>query len=133
MRRRELRPEERDALLAIVNAAAEAYRGVIPADRWREPYMSGEYLRHEMEAGVVFWGYEADGVLVGVMGVGLLAAVTMYYFQILLTYVAPSFDFSSWYASFSLPALVVLVALALYAFRISLGNQPIFGTATLED
>ena len=32
--------EERGALLAIVNAAAQAYRGVIPADRWHEPYMS---------------------------------------------------------------------------------------------
>jgi GNAT superfamily N-acetyltransferase len=56
------------AILKIINAAAEAYRGVIPADRWHEPYMSGEELRAELGAGVVFSGYEAEGVLLGVMG-----------------------------------------------------------------
>ena len=60
---------DRDAILTIVNAAAEAYRGVIPADRWREPYMPGEELDGELADGVEFWGYEADGELVGVMGV----------------------------------------------------------------
>ena len=60
---------ERDAILAIVNAAAEAYRGVIPADRWHDPYMSGEELDAEIAAGVSFWGYEADGALAGVMGI----------------------------------------------------------------
>ena len=63
------RGEERDDILAIVNAAAEAYRGVIPADRWRDPYMPRHELDREIEAGVVFWGYEADGALLGVMGV----------------------------------------------------------------
>jgi GNAT superfamily N-acetyltransferase len=61
--------DERDAILAIVNAAAEAYRGVIPADRWHDPYMSGEELATELDAGVRFWGYEADGALAGVMGI----------------------------------------------------------------
>jgi GNAT superfamily N-acetyltransferase len=42
---------------------------VIPADRWREPYMPLEELDGEIAAGVTFWGYEADGALVGVMGV----------------------------------------------------------------
>jgi GNAT superfamily N-acetyltransferase len=60
---------ERDAILGIVNAAAEAYRGVIPADRWHDPYMSREELAEEIAAGVRFWGCEADGVLVGVMGI----------------------------------------------------------------
>ena len=59
---------ERTAVLAIVNAAAEAYRGVIPADRWHEPYMPREELDGEIAAGVVFWGHEQDGRLVGVMG-----------------------------------------------------------------
>jgi GNAT superfamily N-acetyltransferase len=63
------REEEREAILAIVNAAAEAYRGVIPADRWREPYMPARQLDDEIAAGVAFWGYEADGALVGVMGI----------------------------------------------------------------
>ena len=65
--------------------------------------------------------------------IGLLATVTMFYFWLLLYLVAPSFDFSSWYASFSMPALLFLAAVALYAFRISIGSQPIFGAASLED
>jgi len=52
-----------------VNAAAEAYRGVIPRDCWHEPYMPREELDREIEAGVKFWGYEAEGDLVGVMGI----------------------------------------------------------------
>ena len=59
---------ERTAVLAIVNTAAEAYRDVIPADRWHEPYMPREELDGEIAAGVVFWGHEQDGRLVGVMG-----------------------------------------------------------------
>jgi GNAT superfamily N-acetyltransferase len=61
--------DDREAILALVNTAAEAYRGVIPADRWHDPYMSGEELDGELAAGVEFWGYEADGALVGIMGV----------------------------------------------------------------
>jgi GNAT superfamily N-acetyltransferase len=56
-------------MLAIVNAAAEAYRGVIPADRWHEPYMSEAELREEITAGVEFWGLETGDGLAGVMGV----------------------------------------------------------------
>jgi GNAT superfamily N-acetyltransferase len=59
---------DRAAILAIVNTAAEAYRGVIPADRWHEPYMPRDELDSEIAAGVVFWGYEEDGRLAGVMG-----------------------------------------------------------------
>jgi GNAT superfamily N-acetyltransferase len=66
---RRCRDDERAVILQIVNAAAEAYRGVIPADRWHEPYMPPEELDGEIAAGVEFWGYEADGELVGVMGI----------------------------------------------------------------
>jgi len=59
---------DRAAILAIINAAAEAYHGVIPADRWHEPYMSRDELDSEVAAGVIFWGYEEDGRLAGVMG-----------------------------------------------------------------
>jgi GNAT superfamily N-acetyltransferase len=59
---------ERGTILTIVNRAAEAYRGRIPADRWEQPYMASEELVHEIAAGVDFWGYEADGMLLGVMG-----------------------------------------------------------------
>src|ERR671934_253311 len=61
--------DERPAILGIVNAAAEAYRAVIPADRWHEPYMPADGLEREIAAGVVFWGYEARRELVGVMGI----------------------------------------------------------------
>lgn len=56
-------------MLEIVNAAAEAYRGVIPDDMWHEPYMDREELDAEIAAGVEFWGYESGGDLVGVMGI----------------------------------------------------------------
>jgi GNAT superfamily N-acetyltransferase len=66
---RPCRDDEHGAILAIINAAAEAYRGVIPADRWHEPYMESRELESEIAAGVRFWGYEAGGELIGVMGV----------------------------------------------------------------
>jgi GNAT superfamily N-acetyltransferase len=66
---RPVRDDEREAILAIVNSAAEAYRGVIPEDCWHEPYMPGDELDGEIEAGVAFWGYEDDGALVGIMGI----------------------------------------------------------------
>ena len=66
---RACRDDERPAILAIVNAAAEAYRGVIPPDRWHEPYMRAAELDAEIAAGVAFHGYEDDGRLVGVMGI----------------------------------------------------------------
>lgn len=58
-----------EAILAIVNDAAGAYRGVIPADRWREPYMPAAELAEEMAAGVRFWGCQEGAGLVGVMGI----------------------------------------------------------------
>jgi GNAT superfamily N-acetyltransferase len=55
-------------MLAIVNDAAVAYRGVIPADRWHDPYMPEAELRDEIAAGVQFWGLETGEGLIGVMG-----------------------------------------------------------------
>ena len=66
---RRCRPDETRTILAIVNAAAEAYRGVIPDDCWHEPYMPRAQLDREIASGVAFWGYEADGELIGVMGI----------------------------------------------------------------
>jgi GNAT superfamily N-acetyltransferase len=79
------RDDERAAILAIVNAAAEAYRGVIPADRWREPYMPSHELDGEIAAGVAFWGYETDGALLGIMGIQPVGDVDL----IRHAYVAP--------------------------------------------
>lgn len=58
-----------EAILAIINDAARAYRGVIPSDRWHEPYMSADELAKEIASGVVFWMAEDNGQLSGVMGV----------------------------------------------------------------
>jgi GNAT superfamily N-acetyltransferase len=67
---RRCRHDERDEIFVIVNAAAEAYRGVIPEDRWHEPYMPREELDGEIAGGVEFWGYEDDdGGLLGIMGI----------------------------------------------------------------
>lgn len=68
----EIRPcvdQDFDAILDVVNDAAEAYRGVIPADRWHEPYMSAQTLAAEIADGVVFWGADHQGALTGVMGI----------------------------------------------------------------
>lgn len=60
--------DDHAAILTVVNAAAEAYRGVIPPDCWHDPYMSLAELRQEIAEGVEFWGVEVAGELVGVMG-----------------------------------------------------------------
>jgi N-acetylglutamate synthase-like GNAT family acetyltransferase len=65
------------AIFEIVNDAAQAYKGVIPDDRWHEPYMTQDHLRHELESGVVFWGYEENGELLGVMGIQDVKNVTL--------------------------------------------------------
>ena len=52
---RRFRETDLDAILAIINAAARAYRGVIPADRWHEPYMPAAELKAEIADGVAFW------------------------------------------------------------------------------
>src|ERR1700692_2874200 len=57
------------AMLAIINDAARAYRGVIPTDRWKEPYMSADELAKEIADGVVFWVAEQEGRLSAVMGI----------------------------------------------------------------
>lgn len=62
---------------AIINEAAQAYRGVIPPDCWHEPYMTGAALRREIEAGVKFFGWDESGTLVGVMGIQDVRDVTL--------------------------------------------------------
>jgi hypothetical protein len=49
--------------------AAQAYRGAIPADRWRKLYMAAAELDHDIAAGVGFWVAERDGRMAGVMGI----------------------------------------------------------------
>ena len=66
---RPCRDDEREMISRIINAAAEAYRSVIPDDCWHDPYMTLDELEDEIAAGVVFWGYEENGGLAGVMGI----------------------------------------------------------------
>lgn len=56
------------AILEIINESAQAYRGVIPADCWHEPYMTMDELEREIAAGVVFWGRASGRQLIGIMG-----------------------------------------------------------------
>jgi len=72
-----LQPAELNSILHVVNDAAEAYRGVIPEDRWKEPYMSAEELREEIASGVEFYGWMEEDVLVSVMGIQLVNDVTL--------------------------------------------------------
>ena len=74
---RPCRGDERGVILEIVNAAAEAYRGVIPDDCWHEPYMSAQELDAEIAAGVRFWAYQENATPLGVMGVQPVADVDL--------------------------------------------------------
>ncbi len=65
------------AILGIINDAARAYGGVIPADRWHDPYMSRDELAKEIADGVVFWVAEQDGRILGVMGIQDKGDVTL--------------------------------------------------------
>ena len=65
------------AILDIINDAAQAYRGVIPADCWHEPYMEDAELARQIESGVEFWGYVLRDALSGVMGIQHVRDVTL--------------------------------------------------------
>ena len=66
-----------DAILGVINDAARAYKGVIPADRWKEPYMPTGELKEEIEAGVRFFGWIEDGQLLGVEGIQAIKDITL--------------------------------------------------------
>jgi N-acetylglutamate synthase-like GNAT family acetyltransferase len=74
---RECRKSDFNRIAEIINEAAQAYKGVISEDRWNEPYMSLEELKKEIEEGVLFWGLEEDGRLLGVMGIQDRGDVTL--------------------------------------------------------
>ena len=63
--------EEKDFndIYEIINDGASAYRGIIPADRWHEPYMSKQELQQQIDDGVRFWCYTEEGSILGVMGI----------------------------------------------------------------
>jgi len=72
-----LLPSDFNAVLKVINDAAQAYKGVIPDDRWKEPYMSAVELREEIEAGVRFFGWVEGGHLLGVAGIQSLEDSTL--------------------------------------------------------
>jgi GNAT superfamily N-acetyltransferase len=72
-----LPPSEFDAILNVVNDAAQAYKGVIPQDRWKEPYMPAEELQQEIAGGVEFYGWKEGDALVAVMGIQLVNDVAL--------------------------------------------------------
>jgi len=66
-----------DSILRVINDAAQAYKGVIPDDLWKEPYMSSEELRHEIDSGVEFYGWFENDALLGIMGIQFVGDVTL--------------------------------------------------------
>ena len=66
-----------EVIYEIINGAAEAYRRVIPDDRWHEPYMSRDELSRDIKDGIIFWGVEQNGQLNGVMGIQDKRSVTL--------------------------------------------------------
>jgi N-acetylglutamate synthase-like GNAT family acetyltransferase len=69
--------QDLEGILEVINDAAQAYKGVIPDDRFKEPYMPSEELRREIEDGVRFWGLEQDGQLIGVISLQDVEDVTL--------------------------------------------------------
>jgi GNAT superfamily N-acetyltransferase len=69
--------QDSDIVNAVVNEAAAAFKGKIPEDCWKEPYMSREEIKEEIAAGVQFYGYILDGAVVAVMGIQPVGNVTL--------------------------------------------------------
>ena len=74
---RQCKQEDFEAIYSIINAGASVYKGVIPGDRWKVPYMAKDELKHEIDSGVVFWGFEEDSRLIGIMGIQHVQDVTL--------------------------------------------------------
>ncbi|PKL39872.1 MAG: GNAT family N-acetyltransferase [Spirochaetae bacterium HGW-Spirochaetae-1] len=66
-----------ETMLLVINDSAQAYRGVIPPDRYHIPYMTADYLRAEIDSGVMFYGYDKENNLLGVMGIQHVRDVTL--------------------------------------------------------
>lgn len=74
---RRLDQSDFEIIYRVINEAARLYKGVIPAECWKEPYMPGEELLHEIGEGVEFWGYEESGEVAGVMGIQRVGDVAL--------------------------------------------------------
>jgi GNAT superfamily N-acetyltransferase len=74
---RPCKESEFEKIYELINDSAEVYKGVIPGDCWKEPYMSKEELKRGMDEGIVFWGYYDEDELAGVMGIQDVQDVTL--------------------------------------------------------
>jgi len=74
---RKLSLSDLDLILRVINSAARAYKGVIPDDLWKEPYMTSEELRREIDSGVEFYGWFEDDSPIGVMGIQFVGDITL--------------------------------------------------------
>ncbi|WBX71069.1 GNAT family N-acetyltransferase [Tenacibaculum retecalamus] len=66
-----------ETIYEIINDASIAYKGIIPSDRWQEPYMSKEELKKQIIEGVEFWNFVEDNRVLGVMGIQFKKDVTL--------------------------------------------------------
>jgi len=66
-----------NSILRVINHAAQAYKGVIPNDRWKDPYMSAKELKKQIDSGVEFFGLEEKRKIIGVMGIQHVKDVTL--------------------------------------------------------
>jgi len=74
---RRLPKRDLDSILEVINDAAQAYKGVIPNDRWKEPYMSAKELEEQIDSGVDFFGLQEEGRIIGVMGIQEVKEITL--------------------------------------------------------
>ncbi|HTL59322.1 MAG TPA: GNAT family N-acetyltransferase [Candidatus Limnocylindrales bacterium] len=70
-------PADVPVVCEIINESALAYKGVIPPDRWHEPYMPLGELQSEISKGVRFYGCSLENQIVGVMGIQQVKDVTL--------------------------------------------------------
>lgn len=70
-------PQDFESILEIINDAAKAYKGSIPADRWKEPYMTPQELQTQLKEGVIFYNFKEDNRILGVMGIQFKKEVTL--------------------------------------------------------
>jgi len=70
-------PSDLQDIYDIINDGAQAYRNIIPADRYHEPYMPEKELKDQIDQGVEFWKYTEDNRILGVMGIQYKGEVTL--------------------------------------------------------
>jgi GNAT superfamily N-acetyltransferase len=73
----ELEAADLEDALIVINDAAMAYKGIIPSECWKEPYMAKKELLQEVAAGVRFYGWRSRGELEGIMGIQRVKDVTL--------------------------------------------------------